>query len=57
MIYFELLQEYKRHCTNHIELEGLIELDLHTAPVFPTYTPVYAWGSHEALAMLRMPGD
>lgn len=41
MIYFELLQEYKSHCTNRIELEGLIELDLHTAPVWSSYTPVY----------------
>jgi hypothetical protein len=53
MIYLELLQEYKSHCTNSIELEGLIELDLHTAPVFPTYTPIYAWQSPEAIAMFR----
>jgi len=37
MIYFELLQEYKLHCTNAVELEGLVELDLHTSPIFENY--------------------
>lgn len=39
MIYFELLQEYKRHCSAG-ELEDLIEMDRATAPIF---TPVLSW--------------
>ena len=39
MIYFELLQEYKRYCSGE-ELETLIEMDRATAPIF---TPVLSW--------------
>lgn len=50
MIYFELLQEYKEHCTNAIELEGLVELDLHTSPVFEN---IYAWQNNEPIRRFR----
>ena len=39
MIYYELLQEYNRHCSAG-ELENLIEMDRATAPIF---TPVLTW--------------
>lgn len=39
MIYYELLQEYKRYCSAG-ELETLIELDRATSPIFtPHWNP------------------
>jgi hypothetical protein len=44
MIYYELLREYKRHCSTQEELETLQELDRVTAPItwpdpWKTYQP------------------
>jgi len=50
MIYYELLQEYKRHCSAG-ELENLIEMDRATAPIF---TPVLSWQG-DVVTTIRTP--
>lgn len=50
MIYFELLQEYKRYCTQE-ELETLVEMDRATAPIF---TPLLNWHG-DVVTTIRTP--
>jgi len=41
VIYYELLREYKRHCSTQEELETLLELDRMTTPIqWPIKSPL-----------------